>query len=122
MQTPDVISGIMELSKEEATEFLSQFYGGTHHIPGKLHDWGYGWMIKHDRGEFSTYDFNQLTRLVLMAHEKAIRVSIAPHTFNSVKLIIHKRQREGRYDQKHPTIEQAIESYNTQQQNITDGK
>lgn len=115
METPITDSNpkkLLMLTEKEATDFFSDFYGGAHHIPGhKLHEFGYGWYVKHDRGELCTYDFNQLTRLVLMAHERAIRVCVAPHTFNTVKVIIHKRQQDGKYFERHPTIEKAIEDF-----------
>lgn len=102
----------MELPKEDAMKFFSDYYYGEHHIPNyKLYEFGEGWMVKHDRGDLATYDFDGLTRLVLMAHEKAYRVSIMPLNFNTIKIAIWKRQREGGMTQKHPTIEEAIETY-----------
>ena len=101
-----------KLSKEEATEFFAQFYRGAHHIPGfEPKPFGEGWMIKHDRGDMATYDFDQLTRLVLLAHYKCYRVSVMPNSSNSVKICVWKREREGSLYQRHPTIEQAIEKF-----------
>lgn len=101
-----------QMSKEEAMNFFSEFYGGEHHIPGKIHEFGQGWMIKHDRGDLATYDFNGLTRLVFMAHQKCLRVSIMPLNFSTIKLIVHKREKEGGMTEKHPTLSDAIKSYN----------
>lgn len=101
------------LTEQEATEFFSELYGGQHHIPGyKPKEWGFGYMIIHDRGDLATFDFNMLTRLVLYAHAKCIRVSVEGHTKGKLKIAIWKRQREGSISQRHPTIEQAIEMFN----------
>lgn len=105
----------LHLTKEEATNFFAQFYGGEHHIPKyKIFEFGDGWMVKHDRGDLATYDYNDLTRLVLMAHDKCIRVSIMPLNMNTVKIAIWKREREGGMSRRHATIEQAIETYRKQ--------
>lgn len=100
-----------KMTLQEATDFFSKFYFGEHHIPSPIKAFGTGWVVKHDRGDLATYDFDQLTRLVLAAHEQAIRVSIMPLNFNTVKIAIWKREREGGMTKRHPTIEQAIESF-----------
>jgi hypothetical protein len=102
------------LTLEEATDFFSELYHGEHHIPGlKVHEWGDGWCVKHDRGGLSTFDYNELTRLVLMGHDKCYRVDIYPLSPRHLRIAIWKRYgREGGFSSRHPTIEQAIESYN----------
>lgn len=102
------------LTIEEATEFFSELYGGEHHIPGyKPKQYGAGFSIIHDRGDLATFDYSQLTKLVLMAHDKCIRVSIEGYTSRKVRIAIWARQgREGDISLRHPTIEQAIENYN----------
>lgn len=100
------------LTAAEAEKFFSEFYRGSHHIPGcKVHEFGRGWMVKHDRGDISTYDFNDLTRLVLMAHRDCYRASIDTHGPRALKIMIWKRKREGSISERHPTIEQAIASF-----------
>lgn len=99
------------LTKEAATAFFSQFYHGEHHIPGKVAEFGRGWMVKHTRLDVATYDFDELTRLVIMAHHYCYRVSIMPYNFTTFKIAIWKRKREGSMSQRHPTIEQAIEEF-----------
>jgi hypothetical protein len=100
------------LTRDEAEKFFAEFYFGSHHIPGmKVHEFGYGFMVKHDRGDLATYDFNHLTRLVLMAHRDCYRVSIENHGSRAMKIAICKRQREGGMCDRHPTIEQAIEQF-----------
>lgn len=37
------------MTKEEATEFFSEFYYGEHHIPKhQVFEFGHGWMVKHE--------------------------------------------------------------------------
>lgn len=101
------------LTKEEATAFFSELYGGEHHIPNyKIFEFGSGWMVRDYTSVWSTFDFNSLTKFVLMCHDKCIRGEIRPHTFIEIKVIIHKRQdREGGFSTRHPTIETAIEKF-----------
>lgn len=105
------LQGKVALTLEDATNFFSEFYQGEHHIPGKVKPFGDGWVVNHDRGGMSTYDFNQLTKLVLMAHDKCIRVEIIPCSPRHLKIAIWQRQREGSMSQRHPTIETAIENF-----------
>lgn len=99
----------MEFSKEEATKFFSDYYGGEHHFPNELQKFGYGWMMRDNRGDLATFDFTQLTLLVVMAHDRCIRVSIMPHTANMIKISIHKRDREAKsMSERHPTLEDNV--------------
>lgn len=100
----------MEL--QQAIDFFAELYYGEHHIPTEVRPWGSGYFVAHKHGDIATYDFNMLTRLVLMAHDKCIRASIAPHTIGSFKICIFQRDRTGGFSKEHPTIEQAIEDYN----------
>jgi hypothetical protein len=100
------------MTEQEAIDFFSEFYQGEHHIPGKVKSFGHhGWAVNHDRGDLATYDYNQLTRLVFMAHSKCVRVSIMPSSPRHLRIVIWKRQHEGGMAQRHPTLEQAIESF-----------
>jgi len=61
---------------------------------------------------FATWDFNRLTRLVIGAHDECIRVEISPCAFRYLSIEMWpRRSREGCISERHPTIEQAIESY-----------
>jgi hypothetical protein len=97
----------MRLSEEAAKEFFSEFYQGEHHLPSKIKSYGEGWAISHF-GAMSTYDSDELTRLVLLAHEKCIRVQIEQGGPYRIRIAIWQRKREGSVFERHPTIEQAI--------------
>ena len=101
-----------ELTEQQAIDFFSEFYNGEHHIPGyKPKQEGFGWSVKHNRGDMATYDFNQLTRLVLMAHDKCIRVGIEAIRNGIIKITIWQRVREGSMYERHPTIDDAIKAF-----------
>lgn len=57
----------------------------------------------------STFDFDELTQLVIRCHDACVRLSVAPCNMRYLKLAFHPREREGRIYDRHPTIEQAIE-------------
>lgn len=98
----------MNLTREEAFEFFSDFFFGDHHFPSEMKEWGNGWSMAVTQS-ISTYDFNHLTRLVLMAHDRCIRVEISPRGMNRMLIIIHKRVRGKESMSKvHPTMEEAI--------------
>jgi hypothetical protein len=61
----------------------------------------------------ATWDFNGLTKLVIGAHEKRIRVEIMPCNFGRIKVQMHPRKAEGGMAEMHPTIEEAIKHYRT---------
>lgn len=60
----------------------------------------------------STFDSNTLTRLVLAAHEECIRVEIRPGGPGRIMVCLcGRRQRDGQFHERHPTIETAVESF-----------
>lgn len=102
-----------QLTKQDAIIFFASLYGGEHHIPGyKVYEFGNGWMVKDHTSCWATFDFNTLTKFVLMCHDKCIRGEIRPHTFDRIKVIIHKRQgREGSMFTRHPDINEVIKPF-----------
>ena len=59
----------------------------------------------------ATADFDYLTRLVLAAHEKSVRIEISPCSPRHIRVSMWSRERhqEGMgFHKGHPTIEQAI--------------
>jgi hypothetical protein len=99
----------MEMSKEKATEFFSALYFGEHHIPsGGVKPFGPGWCVNH-HGDLATFDFDALTRLVFLAHDKCVRAAVEASGPRMVKICIWQRsQRDGQIWSRHPTIEQAL--------------
>ena len=102
----------MKMTKEEATEFFAEYYGGKHNIPGhEVAACGPGWSVFDNRGGLASYDTNGLTRLVVMAHDRCIRVEVSPWRNTTLRIAIYKRQRIGDLFLGHPTMEQAIEKF-----------
>ncbi len=100
-----------QMPHEEAVAFFSAFYGGEHHFPHKIKDWGTGWSMLH-RADLSTYDFDALTRLVFMAHDRCVRVEVSHVNMSYLRIAIHKRRRsDGRMYEVHPTLAEAIEAW-----------
>lgn len=79
-------------------------------------DWDFGrgvcFVVSH-RG-LATWDFNHLTRLVIGAHDRCIRLDIDARARNYLALMMWPRKREGSMSERHPTIEQAIASFRGQ--------
>lgn len=123
----------LRMTKEEAVAFFSEYYGGAHHFPfGGVREYGHGWHVV-DATALATYDFTQLTRLVIMAHDKCVRVEVsayAPHEDEDVAplddngepperwfparaltIAIWPRRREGNFSERHPTLEHAVQAY-----------
>lgn len=94
----------------ECYEFLADLFCGWHHITGKLHEWGDGIRLNTSQvWGFATFDFDKLTRAVVMAHDRMIRFEICPSGPGMLGLVLHKRhKRNGRMFERHPTIEEAI--------------
>lgn len=96
------------MSISEATEFFSDFYFGKHHIPHPIRRDGFGWSV-YDRRGLATYDFNHLTRLVVMAHDRCIRAEILPAGPRGIRIKIDKRERGAKgMSRRHPTLDDAV--------------
>lgn len=84
----------------ECAQMLADLAGGFHHCD-KIKEFGSG--IETNRaGELATFDFDGLTRAVVMAHDRAIRFAVSSSGPGRIKLILHKRKREGSISQRHP--------------------
>lgn len=94
----------------QCVEMLAEWVGGFHHLP-KVKEFGDGVAINFS-GDLSTYDFNRLTMLVLLAHRDAIRIEIASSGPRLIKIIAHKRKPmvEGMKQwERHPTLADLIQ-------------
>lgn len=63
-------------------------------------------------GDLSTFDFNALTRLVIVAHDDCLRISLAPAARDYFRVTITERERGAdNWSRHHPTMEEAIVAY-----------
>lgn len=94
----------------ECYQMLADIFLGFHHIYGKLHEWGSGIKLNTSyTSSLATFDFDGLTRAVIMAHDRMIRMEIVPSGPGMLGIVLHKRhKREGLMSERHPTIEEAI--------------
>lgn len=92
-------------------KFLADLFGGFHHLFGKIHGVRDGIYINctNAGNHFATFDFDYLTRAVIMAHDSCIRFSIEPSGPRMLQLWATRRTcREGDISERHPTLEAAI--------------
>ena len=99
------------ITLEQATAFFAELYYGEHHIPGPIRVWGWGWKVSH-YGELATFDYDQLTRLVLLAHDRCVRAAVMQGGPRGVAIGITARSRDtARMGTDHPPIEEAIAKF-----------
>lgn len=107
---------MLQMPKREAVNFFSALYDGCSHIPGPYVDgdknvrrWGaYGWCVRH-MGDLATYDFDTLTRLVLLAHEWRLRAALSPAGPRRISISITRRDPSSTHVvMYHPTIDEAV--------------
>lgn len=97
---------------EKSLIILSYTFGGIHHLDWKQRQkFRYTDEINTDYvlyGNMATWDSNQLTTLVVLAHELAVRVRIAPHSFKYLKITFWERTREGQNHNRHPSMDEVL--------------
>lgn len=90
-------------------QMVADIFGGFHHVQGKVHPHGRGICLNTRLGCFATFDFNDLTRAVFLAHDRAIRFEIRPSGPGMLALCLSFRgKRDGHIYERHPTIDSAI--------------
>lgn len=100
-----------------AADLLGEWQYGIYHLSNQHQllfktDWSNLHFIETSIycESLSTYDFNDLTRLVFLAHDMAVRVQIEPSTRHYLKLLFHERT-HGESNGKilhHHSLDQAV--------------
>lgn len=112
MKTPPILPPF----EERAEALLSRVFGGMHHVyslkkfpgPSNAH-----WTCIH-HGPISTFDFDQMTRLVFAAHELCLRVQVSNGGPHALKIWVHERTgRDGHGYERHPDITEALGMWNS---------
>jgi hypothetical protein len=114
-----------ELTKDEAVKFFSELYFGEHHIPAHgccgehgVKEWSPGSYYVNHYGDMATYDYDFLTRLVFLAHDRCFRASVQNSGPRMVKVIIFKRDRNAAsMFERHPTVEGALAEWRKRHSN-----
>lgn len=96
--------------EERILRVLEITYRGIHHAP-KIHKHSPRYWTVNNYGDLSTYDWDTLTRLVIAAHDLAVRVEIGSSGPRRVKLHLSARTRTGEMTERHPTIDEAIDRF-----------
>jgi hypothetical protein len=103
---------LRDFPEAEARKFFAELFHGDHHIPSKLHRFGYGWKISVPGGMFATFDNYLLTKLVLLAHDRMMRIELIASGPRMIGMAIHKRGgRRGPFWYRHSSIEEAIKRH-----------
>ena len=85
---------------------LCHAYAGAHHVPrARVCD---RWVEVVDNGNLATADGTTLTRLVIAAHEAAVRLEIGACGPRGVRLMLHPRGRTESISTNHPTLDTAL--------------
>lgn len=104
-----------DLGKDVA-ELLGYWSGGLYHIQKDVikTDWTNNhWIeLKLSNKSLATFDGNDLTTLVFLAHRCAIRVEISACSKSSLLIMFHRRSREGNLFNRHPKAEDALNIFN----------
>lgn len=96
---------------------LDEWYYGIYHADPKYlkqADWtSHDWIEVKHYGVLSTVDYNNLTRLVFLAHDYAIRIEIeavgGPRKL--LRFVLYNRQRGDDRFLHHPSIEDALSAW-----------
>ncbi len=94
---------------------MSIVHRGLHHAPD-IKDFG-SWCEVNEFQDMSTCDSDLLTRLVILAHEEAVRIEATSSGPRMVKFLFHERRRgdvnEMSVSHRHPSIEEAVANVRT---------
>lgn len=96
-------------------DILGLVYYGIYHLEGchlEKVNWAHPDYIRIQlrRGmDLASYDFNELTKLVALAHDLCIRVQIGGHGMNALRLSFSPRDRDSdSMMRRHPTMDEAL--------------
>lgn len=105
-------NGMSDLGRD-AADLLGDLFLGIYHMDSK-HLAKVDWSNDHHiavtvYGAMSTYDNDMLTRLVLLSHDRMLRVEISARTHKYVGLLFHRRHgRHGPIARRMPTLEAHV--------------
>ena len=96
---------------EDVARLLNDLYVGIYHIQRECSrvDWSnqtYIEIILY--GAWCSFDHSNLTRLIFLAHDYGLRVQLEARAPGYVRLMFHRRTREGNLYMRHPSIEFAL--------------
>lgn len=111
---------------EDVADLLGDVFRGIYHLKtsslNKVEWSNKNYIVYHLHWrDLSTFDFDELTRLVVLSHDRMIRINIeaiAPHL---LRLLFHKRTtRQGDIFRRMPTMENHIKIIRDEYQEVPD--
>ena len=98
---------------ERVADMLNEVFLGIYHVSNEV--WKadftgakYIAVTFYECSQFATYDSDYLTRLVLLAHERNIRVCVRASTHKYLKFEFMQVDRGGFFADRHPTLAESI--------------
>jgi len=84
----------------------SDWLHGLHHAPDTVRPFCDDAieLVFHRGKTFATFDFDELTRLVFLAHDQCIRAEIASAGMHLAVRLFARHTREGSTSSRHPTL------------------
>ncbi|WP_017993889.1 hypothetical protein [Rhizobium leguminosarum] len=111
-------SGLTDFHRVSIEIICRAFRCGPWNVPttwSRMKLGGGGWpmfKVSVRASGLATFDFDQLTRLVVGAHDNCIRLEVSPSGPRMLMLRMWPRQkRSGQMHERHPTIEEAISDF-----------
>ena len=101
---------------KKALTIISYLEHGLHHVSWKQRE-KFQYFDEHSFiysrfGNMATYDSSELTTLVVLCHELAVRVEISSIGFRYIKMLFTERQREGKsMYERHPSIDEVVKNW-----------
>lgn len=103
---------LSEFQRRAVDLLIAGLNTGPWNVPIKWErvDWRFGGGVRFTlrKSSLATFDFDHLTRLVILAHDRCIRVGVEPRSFQYLAITMYPRKSEGAMHDRHPTIEEAI--------------
>jgi hypothetical protein len=98
---------------ERVADMLDDVFSGIYHISNEVRKTDFTGerfiaMTIFESGCFATYDSDYLTRLVLLAHERNIRVCIRAATHAYLKIEFMLVDRNGFFADRHPSLQESL--------------
>lgn len=90
--------------------WCDRVFRGIYHISRELKRAqfdGFNFTFCH-YGVVATYDFDELTRMVICAHDLCLRLEVSAAAPKYLRISLSQRTPDGDYYHRHPTIEEAV--------------
>ena len=100
----------------KAADTIAAAVGGHHHMK-QPKPWGKGVRVVMFSNIAATYDSDLLTRLVVYAHDRAVRIEVTPGGRVLAVNAWYRGRREGNIYERHPTLADAVSRIKHEEEN-----